>query len=170
MAYSEAMLGEEPSPDVKVDLVRRLFDAFSARDEDKLLELVSTEIEFFGPSATVLHEGRCYRGHEGMRRYLSDAERLWDRLDLDPQRLHEVGSHVVVLGRVLARAHDGLELDIPAAWVWRVENGAITWGCAYGDPDQMPRSLQEGGRGPASVDAARLRAPRRTAAKPEPLS
>lgn len=164
------MLGEEPSDEVNVGLVRRLFDAFSARDEDALLELVSTEIEFFGPTANVLHEGRCYRGHEGMRRYLSDAERLWLRLDLDPQRLHEVGNHVVVLGRVLARAHDGLELDTPAAWVWRVEGGAITWGCAYGDPDHMPRSLQEGGRGPASVDAARLRAPRQTAAKPEPLS
>ena len=51
------------------------------------------------------------------------------------------------MGRVRARARDGLELDTPAAWVWRVEGGKITWGCVYGDREAMPRSLQEGGQG-----------------------
>ena len=99
-------------------------------------------------------------GHEGMRRYLRDAEALWQVLELDPQKLREVGNHVVALGRVRARAHDGLELDTPAAWVWRVEAGLVTWGCAYGDPDQMPRALQEGGRRRPASERARLRAER----------
>lgn len=150
------MLGEELGHDGNAVLVRRLFDAFSARDADALLDLVSTEIEFFGPTATVLNEGRCYRGHEGMRRYLHDADMLWEKLEVYPDKLREVGNHVVALGRVRARAHDGLEFDTPAAWVWRVEDGKVTWGCAYGEPDEMPRSLQEGGRAPASFEAARL--------------
>ena len=58
------------------------------------------------------------------------------------------------MGRVRARAHDGLELDTPAAWVWRVEGGKIAWGCVYGDRDAMPRSLQEGGRGPVQAQPA----------------
>ena len=151
------MGGEEPVREPHVALVRRLFAAFAERDGDTLLELVGPDIEFFGPTATVLNEGRCYRGHDGMRRYLRDAEALWAELDLEPQKLHEIGNHVVVLGRVRARAHDGLELDTPAAWVWRVEGDLITWGCAYGDPDQMPRSLQEGGRAAETFEAARLR-------------
>ena len=151
------MLGEEPARDGNVGLVRRLFDAFEARDADMLMEIVDPQIEFFGPTATVLNEGRCYRGHEGMRRYLRDADMLWERLELGPTKLREIGNHVVILGRVRARAHDGLELDTPAAWVWRVEGGRITWGCAYGDPDQMPRSLQEGGRAPATFDVTRAR-------------
>ena len=140
------MLGGRAERDDNIGLVRRLFAAFAARDTDALMELVAPEIEFFGPTATVLNEGRCYRGHDGMRRYLRDAELLWEELHLDPRKLREVGSHVIALGRVRARARDGLELDTSAAWVWRVERGRITWGCAYGDPDQMPRSLQEGGR------------------------
>jgi ketosteroid isomerase-like protein len=162
------MLGEEPV-EANAVLVRRLFDAFAVRDADTLLELLDPQIEFFGPTATVLHDGRCYRGHDGMRRYLRDAEMLWETLELEPQTLREIGNHVVVLGRVRARAHDGLQLDTPAAWVWRLEGGLVTWGCAYGDPDQMPRSLQEGGRGTAGFDAARLRASTRETPVQEPL-
>ena len=152
------MLGEEPARGRNAALVRRLYAAFDARDVDALLHVVAPEIEFFGPTATLLNEGRCYRGHEGMRRYLRDAEALWQVLEVDPQKLREVGNHVVALGRVRARAHDGMELDTPAAWVWRVEEGLVTWGCAYGDPDRMPRALQEGGRSAGGTEASRLRA------------
>ena len=69
-----------------------------------------------------------------------------------PERYREVGNHVVVMGRVKARARDGLELDTPAAWVWRVEGDKVAWGCVYGDREAMPRSLQEGGRGEYSRD------------------
>jgi len=169
VAYCEGMPGEEPVRTANVDLVCRVFDAFAERDADALLELVGSEIEFFGPTATLLHEGRCYRGHDGMRRYLRDAELLWAELELEPQKLHEVGNHVVALGRVRARARDGFEFDTPAAWVWRVEHGKITWGCAYGDPDQLPHSLQEGGRAAQTFEASRLRATAREAPAREPL-
>jgi ketosteroid isomerase-like protein len=162
------MLGEEHVAG-NAALVRRLFDAFSVRDADALLEVLDPQIEFFGPTATVLHDGRCYRGHEGMRRYLRDAEMLWEELDLEPQQLREIGNHVVVLGHVRARARDGFEIDAPAAWVWRVEGERITWGCAYGDPDQMPPSLQEEGRGAPEFDAARLRAAAHETPVQEPL-
>ena len=114
--------------------------------------IVDPEIEFFGPTATAVNEGRCYRGHDGMRRYMRDAEALWEKLELDPQEYRVVGSHVVVLGRVCALARDGLEIDTAAAWVWRVEHGRVTWGCAYGDPDQMPRSLQESSHAPSTFE------------------
>jgi ketosteroid isomerase-like protein len=141
------VLGEEtPGPSAAV-LVERIFEAFASRDADALLEIMGPEIEFYGPTATALNEGKCYRGHEGIRRYLRDADLLWEWLELAPSQYREVGNHVVVLGRVRARAQDGLELDTPAAWVWRVQAGKVVWGCAYGDRDAMPRSLQEGGLG-----------------------
>jgi ketosteroid isomerase-like protein len=164
-----AMPGEEQAREVNAALVRGLFDAFAARDSERLLEIMDPEVEFFGPTATVLNEGRCYRGHDGMRRYLRDADALWEELELEPRTLREIGNHVVVLGSVRARARDGLELDTPAAWVWRVEHGRITWGCAYGDPDRLPRALQEGGRAPATFEASRLRAASREESAPEPL-
>lgn len=140
------MKGEEAAGLGPCALVERMFEAFAARDVGTLLALMDPEIEFFGPTATILNEGQCYRGHDGMRRYLKDADALWSRLELMPSRYREVGNHVVVLGRVRARARDGLDLDAPAAWVWRVEGDRITWGCAYGDRDAMPRSLRQDGR------------------------
>jgi ketosteroid isomerase-like protein len=169
LGIHKAMPGEELARERNVDLVCRLFEAFAARDTAALLEIVDSQIEFFGPTATVLNEGRCYRGHDGMRRYLRDADMLWEELLIEPRKLYEVGSHVVVLGQVRARAKDGLEIDTPAAWVWRIEGGRVTWGCAYGDPDQMPHSLQEGGRAPTTFEAARLRAASRETPAEEPL-
>ena len=115
------MKGEDSIRSGHVVLVERLFEAFAARDEDALLAIMDPDIEFFGPTATVLNEGKCYRGHDGMRRYLKDVEALWAELETLPERFREVGNHVVVMGRVKARARDGLEMDAPAAWVWRVE-------------------------------------------------
>ena len=140
------MKGEEAAGLGPCALVERMFEAFAARDAGTLLALMDPEIEFFGPTATILNEGQCYRGHDGIRRYLRDADALWSRLELLPSRYREVGNHVVVLGRVRAQARDGLDLDAPAAWVWRVAGDRITWGCAYGDRDAMPRSLREAAR------------------------
>ncbi len=139
------MKGEDAAGPGPLALVERVFEAFAKRDADALLAVMAPEIEFFGPTATALNEGKCYRGHDGIRRYFQDADALWSRLDITPSTYREVGNHVVVLGRVRAQARDGLELDTPAAWVWRVEGDQIVWGCAYGDRDAMPRSLQEGG-------------------------
>ena len=150
-------------------VVRRLFDAFAARDVVALRKIVDPEIEFFGPTAMAVNEGRCYRGHDGMRRYMRDAEALWEKLELDPQKYRVVGSHVVALGRVRARARDGLEIDTAAAWVWRVERGRVTWGCAYGDPDQMPRSLQESARGPSAFESPPTPITNESTRTPEPL-
>jgi ketosteroid isomerase-like protein len=158
------MKGEEAVGHGPVALVQRMFDAFSERDEEALLALMHADIEFFGPTATVLNEGKCYRGHHGMRRYFLDVDALWRELETEPIKYREVGNHVVVMGRVRARAHDGLELDTPAAWVWRVEGDKITWGCVYGDREAMPRSLQEGGQG-----QYRRSAPARNQDSPKPV-
>ena len=49
------MPGEELSRRGPVALVGRLFDAFAARDHDALVDVFDPEIEFFGPTATVLN-------------------------------------------------------------------------------------------------------------------
>lgn len=153
------MKGEDAALTGPVVLVHNVFEAFAARDADALLEIMTPEIEFFGPTATVLNEGKCYRGHDGIRRYFQDVDQLWNRLDIEPAKYREVGNHVVVMGRVRAQARDGLELDAPAAWVWRIEHGKIAWGCVYGDRATMPRSLQEGAEGDAHAGPAAPVAP-----------
>ena len=92
------------------------------------------EVEFFAPTAAIANEGRCYRGHEGIARYLHDVDATWTRLVALPQKFRDVGNHVVAVGQVDAQARDGFEFTAPAAWVWQVKSGKLVWGCVYADP------------------------------------
>jgi ketosteroid isomerase-like protein len=117
-----------------VELVRRAFDAFDRRDLAALRDLTDPEIEFFAPTAVLANEGRCYRGHDGLARYLHDVERLWVQLELRPLKFRVVGNHVVALGEVRAEARDGMDVETPAAWVWEVRGGKLVYGCVHSDP------------------------------------
>ena len=119
-----------------ITLVREAFDAFARRDLAALVELTDPEVELFAPTAALANEGRCYRGHDGIARYLHDVERVWTRLEVIPEKFREVGNHVVATGRVRAQARDGLEVDNPAAWVWELRGGRLCWGCVYDDPGE----------------------------------
>jgi ketosteroid isomerase-like protein len=141
------LIAFEPTEPAGVALVRRLFDAFGRRDLGSLVELVDPEIELFAPTAVVANEGRCYRGHEGLARYLHDVERVWARLEVIPEKFREVGNHVVALGRVRAEARDGLEVESPTAWVWELRRGRVCWGCVYSDPGETFMGLQTGSDG-----------------------
>ncbi len=115
-------------------VVRRAFDAFERRHLDALIEITDPEVELFAPTAAVANHGRCYRGHDGIARYLQDVELVWSRLEVIPEKFREVGNHVVCLGRTRARARDGMEIDSPTAWVWELRGGKLIWGCVYADP------------------------------------
>jgi len=121
---------------VATALVREAFEAFARRDLATLVELTDPEVELFAPTALLANEGRCYRGHDGIARYLQDVDRVWARLEVIPEKFREVGNHVVATGRVHAEARDGLEVDNPAAWVWELRGGRLCWGCVYDDPGE----------------------------------
>jgi ketosteroid isomerase-like protein len=125
-------------------LVRRAFEAFEQRDLDALVALTDPEFELFAPTAVLANEGRCYRGHGGLARYIQDVERTWASLELAPQKFREVGNHVVCLGRTRALARDGFEADGPTAWVWEVRAGKLCYGCVYADPGESFMGLSAG--------------------------
>jgi ketosteroid isomerase-like protein len=119
-----------------IALVREAFEAFARRDLARLVDLTDPQIEFFAPTAALANEGRCYRGHEGLARYLNDVERVWAHLDVTPEKFRAVGNHIVAIGTVRAQARDGLEVDNPVVWVWEVCGGRICRGCVYDDPGE----------------------------------
>ena len=134
-----------------VALVRRAFEAFDRRDLDALVELTDPEVELFAPTAALANAGRCYRGHDGIARYLQDVERTWARLQVIPEKFREVGNHVVCLGHTRALARDGFEVDGPTAWVWEIRGGKLCFGCVYADPGESFMGLSLGAQeeGPA---------------------
>lgn len=115
------------------DIARSAFAAFTARDVEALVLLADPGIEFLPVTAMITSNGEPYRGHEGLRRYFEDIERVWDDIRATPREFQTIGDHVVAVGRVYAHG-GGRVVDSPAAWVWRIEGGLIVWGKVFPDP------------------------------------
>jgi uncharacterized protein len=100
-----------------VETVRRLFPAFNRRDIDALLEPLDPHVEWVPIMAAL--EGRVYRGHEGVRRWIEDLDEYWELFEVDSQELIDLGDRVLVLGCWRARGRvSGVGLDNePGTWL-----------------------------------------------------
>jgi ketosteroid isomerase-like protein len=108
-----------------VALVRKSFEAMRAWDIDTLLGLYDPDIEFMPLTGTRVESGG-YRGHEGVRGYLSEAQDLWDVMEPVGEMFTEVGDHVLVVGRCRVRGRSsGAESNPLCAWVLEVRDGLI---------------------------------------------
>jgi ketosteroid isomerase-like protein len=108
-----------------VALVMRSFEAMGAWDVASLLQLYDPEVEFLPLTGTRVESGG-YRGHEGVRAYMSEARDLWDVLQPVGEVFTEVGDHVLVTGRCRVRGRaSGAESNPACAWVVGVRDGVI---------------------------------------------
>ena len=110
--------------------IRRTWDGFPAafRGEDvgPYLERIDPDVEWI-PIAAAL-EGRVYRGHEGVVRWLEELRRDWEEFEPVPGEIQELGGgHFLVLGHWRARGRgSGVELtEQPAAWLMHRREGKI---------------------------------------------
>ncbi len=96
-----------------------------AWDVDSLLQLYDPEVEFLPLTGTRVESGG-YRGHEGVRAYMSEARDLWDVLQPIGEVFTDVGDHVLVTGRCRVRGRaSGAESNPAFAWVVGVRDGVI---------------------------------------------
>ena len=121
----------ESNAPANVAVVRRVFEAFTARDIDSMLALSAPRIEFWGPTASFAHEGKPYVGHEGMREYFDDVARTWRVLEVVPHDFRDLGDRVLVFGRVYARGEGGYITDSPTQWLWELKDGLIVSGRVF---------------------------------------
>jgi ketosteroid isomerase-like protein len=122
------------------ELVRRAYKAFSERDLEELLELSDPRIEIHTVTGMVAGRNEPYRGHDGLKEYLTDVAELWDEIELMPVNFHELSdSRLVVFGRVRARRELAV-IDAPNAWLWEMGEGRIRSVRVFGDP-QGARAL-----------------------------
>ena len=86
----------------------------------------------FEPASTEAAARQPYHGHDGLRAYLRDLDRDWDEFDISVREVRAGGNHLVALARVYARA-GGAIADGPAAFVFALRDGRISWGKTYTD-------------------------------------
>lgn len=121
----------ESNDPANIELVRRVFEVFTRRDIEAMLELCAPEIEFWGPTASFAREGQAYVGHEGMRHYFADVAQVWRVLEVVPHEFRDLGDSVLVFGRVYARGEGGYISDSPTQWIWAVKGGQVVSGRVY---------------------------------------
>ena len=112
-----------------VEVVRRLIDGFARRDSATVLRLVDLGV-VFEPLSTAVSQRIPYLGRAGIRRYLDDLEETWDEFHIDLVRARSLGTHVVALCKIRARAATW-EGEGLTGMVWRLRNGLAVWGKVY---------------------------------------
>jgi ketosteroid isomerase-like protein len=125
--------------EANVDLARRAFEAFAARDVSALLEVMHEDIEFLPVTANLTTGGVPYRGLEGMASYLQDVGRVWEELRVYPSEFRDLGETVVALGRMHGRG-GGMIIDRPTGWVWRFRSGKIVYCRVYASQEEALRA------------------------------
>src|SRR5215216_5413119 len=124
-----------------VEIVRRAFDAFNARDADELVSLSAEDCEWRPFRAQL--EGIVYRGHEGVRQFLIDED--WEAFRIDPLEFHDRRERVAVIGRVSAVGRgSSMEIDSIAGFVHELDQGRIRRVTSHSDAE-------------AALEAVRLR-------------
>jgi ketosteroid isomerase-like protein len=134
-------LRDVPMPNI--DIVVRIWEANKKRDLETMATLISPSLEFDAPvtAGAIGKEDTTYRGREGLKQYLEDSERGFVELSGQVEHYWEVGNHVVALGHLRGQTRDGGEVDTPAQWAWRIENGVAVWVSQYTKVDEALRAV-----------------------------
>ena len=103
------------SPD-KVELAKRLVDAYNRRDVDVVFaELATPDFEWY-PGIVSALDGGGYREREGVERFAADTSENWAELQVIAEEFRDLGDRVLVLGRMKGRGKgSGVPVDQPFA-------------------------------------------------------
>jgi len=107
-----------------VEVVKGLYRTFNRRDVTGLLELLDPDVEWV-PVLAVL-EGRVYRGHEDVRRWVEDLGSDWEFFEVSYEEMRDLGDRVLVFGHWRARGRiSGGESEQPGAWLYEIKEGKV---------------------------------------------
>jgi ketosteroid isomerase-like protein len=123
-----------------VEIVRAAYSAFNARDLDGLLRLTAEDCEWQPLRAQL--EGIIYRGHQGVRQFVSDMNEDWEAFRIDPLEFHDRQERVAVIGRVSALGQSGVEIDSVAGFVFELQRGQIRRIISHSDPEEALEAVE----------------------------
>jgi ketosteroid isomerase-like protein len=120
-----AATGSERSSQENVEVVLRMHHAVVRGDVDGFLAEVHPEGEYIAAIQQAM-EGAdgVIRGHEGLRRWLSDLHDLYEEFDTEILEVRDAGSQVVISFVVQGRGRgSGVTLEQPLAQVVTLRDG-----------------------------------------------
>ena len=109
----------------EADVVRAIYDAFARRDVEAALgSPLDCELDFAGTARLAGRSGP-YFGHDGLREYFRDVERVWQELVLHTEDIRVIPGSVIVIGHITGRRQD-VDVRRSSVWTWRVKDGRAT--------------------------------------------
>jgi ketosteroid isomerase-like protein len=128
-------------PKQNVELVHEVVNAVNRRDILRLIELTDPEVEWQTFLSELREEG-AYRGHDGIRQWLSDVDDVWEFLRVSVDDTLAVGESVLVVGRLRYRGKgSGVELDSPTGWVAKIRRKRLVSARLFREPEAAIESL-----------------------------
>jgi ketosteroid isomerase-like protein len=133
--------GVEMSRD-KVDVAKRVTDAYNRRDVDGLFaELATPDFEWYPGIVRALDGGGGYRGREGIEKFAADTRENWEELQSFPKEFRDLGDRVLVLGRLKGRGKgSGAPVDTPYAGIFDFRGDRIWRSRVYLDRAEALRA------------------------------
>ena len=124
-----------------VELAHEAMRAVEQLNLSRLIELTDPEVEWHSFFAG-LREGGVYRGHDGIRQYLSDLGEAWGDLHSEVDDVLAVGEVVLMVGRTRYRGKSsGVEDEMPAGYVVKFRKGRIVFMRSFGEPDRAVQAV-----------------------------
>jgi uncharacterized protein len=126
--------------DGNVATIRRVYDAFQARDTNVIQELFAPDITIW--QSPELPWGGVYQGHDGLFTFFL---KLLENIEsqVTTESLFAAGDHVVQTGRTRGKAlANGASFDIPEVHVWELRDGKVVRYQVYIDTPAMLDALR----------------------------
>ena len=117
-----------------VEIVRRVYDAWSRRDVQTALSFYAPDVEWDG---TNLPDGQVGTGHEAILDHIARWADVWDDWTVEVERVVEAGSDQVILFmRERGQSASGLTMDERHAELYTLRDGKIVRRQGFSDPSQ----------------------------------
>src|SRR5215211_564851 len=118
-----------------VEIVRRAHEALNAGNLDELMTLCHPGFRL-DMSDRVLNPA-TYEGQDGLRRFYSDVQEVWERYVWEPEALRDEGDSVVALLQTTGRGRgSGVEIERKTAMLWTLRDGKALSSRFFRDPQR----------------------------------
>ena len=118
------------SQETAIEVVQRAFEMSEYRgDIDAYLAHLCLDVEAIPFGAAL--EGKVCRGHDDVRAWWLAHWDVWETFLLCAEDFQPVGTKLVVSGHWEAVGRSGVELSVPASWVFAFSDGKIAYWRAY---------------------------------------
>jgi hypothetical protein len=88
--------------DQRLEAVHLLWSTFREHGAEQAITLLDTDVEF------VAHDGRCYNGHDGVRRFFAEFEERGERFMASPYTFEPHDPDVLVIGHRRIQTDEGI--------------------------------------------------------------